>query len=1258
MDYYQISPNISSPAFSSPTGSFISEEDRIDSDIEADILQANIDENTTVRTCSPASLQSSKHLGTSQVFIRKAMLSSVSCQLKNASVKSHVGDPSCVSFRKYVAIGTNKGVIFIFNLHQVLRLCFGNISPPNTPEAKAGEAQGPITVLSQNPNGTLLMTAYSSGRIAVWQIPASVLSEKSGQDTIMGRQYAPDDESDIPETSQRNDGGLNSIQLNCNYAPQEVSLTPKKRGSVSFSNNGGYGRLLCIVDDAHGVGHSIGLCCFTTVSSLAACVDTGGSTIDISNIHLRLNSDLFKFPKISEALAVAGVRACMHSITAYGSQLLILGETGLYLIALRTWNESVIFLLRRKQLQLGLNYMEAALKSITSVNQTNVSYFSNETVDNDYSESLLYNQILTILHDEVLHVLSSQNDENDNWISASSVIESIFRIACMIKKPEFIWLELYPAVRNLPQLASALFNAIFSILKSLPPFEQLRTNCSQPLHEINSKQAFIQLPPDMSKELIDWCLHEDDALEANIDDMNSTCSYNLIDRKVRTEICLLRLHPSCLDLNYILQRLSYAVTSDEFFAKGQLGQSRCQQLYYCLILTSLSPSSSSPIFNKDSQSDSVYQTKELEESNCQLFAYDVSIPCRVFIFIISQFSMVHSKKVEIDHNLIYQLFKGICDSNDQLCRSLLSEFELAVIESIESGLLKHLEQCATLSSEKGLYKVCEYIHQTSGNKLLVLKYQILLLKRIILAKVSNNSTYTSIHSDHNAVKLASCIFQCLEHNINRINKKFLVDDENYDNLKLICFEQAEVLADWDEERTLKVLYGLTNASISEMLELVNSYVKEKTSNQHTTYLILRAFFKCRKVIYNHHQTTNSEECTPDDSDDETTSTTKNWKQFLQNYDTKITELFIYLLVNFELPSSGELLTFLESYNDYAIEHVLKVLSVEKYPIEVAYLYEKSGDLSKATELYEQIFSETWQKLIKEECKLRKTSVDFTSVSLHNSGDQSATIINSVLQKLYDNVHQANQRLVNFCQRRCAQTNDQSEIEGIWFSVIDLLMKCEFVQNHPVLNAQLSNIFYNSFSLVMTYLPPTVIVSHILDINGTEITVNSKINLLVKKFISACQFEANQMVINKQLAGKELTSKQLRTFKEYNCGFSNRSLICSTCGLDLRINNLLTRREWEAKRMMSNDDKALSAKRVIVFHCHHAFHERCLREFQCKTDTPASVVHFWSCSICRPVSYPAVKTNCFYDDMVKLHSDEIKVDNPTQSSTKNEENILF
>ncbi|CAH8573624.1 unnamed protein product [Schistosoma turkestanicum] len=664
---------------------------------------------------------------------------------------------------------------------------------------------------------------------------------------------------------------------------------------------------------------------------------------------------------------------------------------------------------------------------------------------------------------------------------------------------------------------------------------------------------------------------------------------------------------------------------DEFFAKGQLGQSRRQQLYHCLIITSLPPPSSSSTINEDSQSNAIDQVTELEKPNRQLSTYNVSIPCRVFVFITNQINLVHSDEIEIDHNLVYQLFKCVCDSNHKLTRNLLSEFELAVIESIELGLLKHLEQCATLSSEKGLYKVCEYIHQTCGNEFLVLKYQILLLRRIILSNDSNTFTHASIHSDHNAVKLASCIFQYLERHI---NEKLHIGNED---LKVICFEQAEVLASWDEERTLKILFGLTNASISELLNLINSYVKEKISNQRTTHLILRAFFKCRKVICGHYQRNNSEDYVSDASDDEPTSVSKNWREFLQNYDTKITELFIQSLVLFELASSGALLTFLESNDDYAIEHVLKIISVEKYPREVAYLYEMSGDLSKATELYEQIFSETWQKLIKMECELEKTTSDFSSISLHNSTDRSATVISPVLQKLYDNVQQANQRLLNFCQRRCAQTNDQSEIEDIWFSVIDLLMKCEFLQNHPVLNAQLSNIFYNSFSLVLSYLPPTVIVSHILNIDGTEITVNSKINLLVKKFISACQFEANQMALNEQLAGKELTVTQLRTYKQYKRGFSNRSLICSVCGLDLRTNNLLTRRDWRAKIMMLNGEKAVSTKRVVVFHCHHAFHERCLKEFQCKTDTPASV------TVLLPSRVQRMSTFCFRLILINIYA---------------------
>nr|CAH8876022.1 unnamed protein product [Trichobilharzia regenti] len=1532
-DFTKSLTSISSPDLSSLEGSFISEEDRIDSDIEADLLQATIDESATLRTCSPASLQSvqsSKQSSTS-VFIRKVLLSSVSSQLRNAVLKGTVGDPSCISFRKYLAIGTSKGVVFIFNLHQVLRLCFGNISPTNSPEAKAGEGQGPITVISQNPTGTLLMSVYRSGRIAVWQIPASLLCDESEQDTIKGRLHDPDDESDSTGTAQHDD--INSSQSSLQ---QEISMAPKKRSSISLTYTSSYGRLLCVINDAHGVDHSVSLCSFTTVSSLAACVDTGGSvfqlkftkglvgmkvesmcffsgsrveicamealglnavrsdghrdpkqldnqhkaaklsvlyssallamasfnkfiivqlrpriqvaywqplkgppallpymnwywcadsvdkafiafgrgsgiqimqvsrvsgsnntsvdslqmtepnfpdsstllrttaskndenqldfkllysfsfeqnflnlkwisynqviavdeneqlyllssstgeileTVDVSNMRLHYNSDLFKYPRISQALAFAGERACMHSLTAYGSQLLLLGDTGLYLIALRTWNESVTFLLRCKQLHLGLRYMEDALKSLSVVKQAD-ALSTPEKHEQDSNILSMHNHILSILRGEVLSALLSENEEDYNWLPVSSVIESIVRIACMIKQPGFIWSELYPAVRQFPNLTSALFAATFSILKSLPLYGQLRTEISQSTHEINPRQQFIYLTPDMTKHFINWCLDQDDIMDLNTNETKSSDSNTLVNKRLRTEICLLRLHPSCLDLNYVvklcwthslldaylhlytdilmdfetpfrdltmfllksidslngetdvavknddnrtakyghcllvllcsafagesfchqrlpapldqdiplkifnlmlseslsnvksppaflrnvkypllhillqyspidvLNLLTLSISDDEFFVKGELGQSRRQRLYYCLILTSLSPSTlSSPTSNGRPHENVNGAVEQSSQVNCQLQVIDISIPCRIFIFIIHQLSSKNNEEINIDHNLIYQLFERVCDSCDKLPKSLFTEFESAVIESIETGRLKHLEQCVSKSSEIGLYKVCEHIHHTCGNELLVLKYRILRLKNRILDKRNDHpSASVSIHSDAEAVKLASCIFQYLERSLCHDNKEFSSDNEQFKNLLSICFEQTEVLADWDEDRTLKVLFKLTNASISELLGFINSYVKENSSNQRATYLILRAYFKYRQCQRKVSQGTTPNASDDDDGDDDeheddTATVSNNWKEFLKNCSMDVMELYINLLICYGLTSSSDaLLNFLESYDDYRVDFVLRIISVEKYPREVAYLYEKSGNFTKAMELYEQV---------------------------------------------------------------------------IWFSVVDLLMKCEFLQNHPVLNAYLSGIFYSAFSLVITYLPPATIVSHILNMDGTKTTMNLKINLLVKKFISACQFEANQMVLNKRLAGQELTVKQFRIFTQYKCGFSNHILICSLCGLDLRRNNLLTRRNWKTS-VITNGDKSSNPNRLVVFQCRHAFHEECLQE--CKGNAQAPKIQSWSCLICRPTSHTPVKKNGYCNNDVTPQSDDIRLDNPPiASSEKNSNSLLF
>nr|AAW26375.1 SJCHGC03598 protein [Schistosoma japonicum] len=57
----------------------------------------------------------------------------------------------------------------------------------------------------------------------------------------------------------------------------------------------------------------------------------------------------------------------------------------------------------------------------------------------------------------------------------------------------------------------------------------------------------------MCKHFIDWCLNQSDILEANTSDVNPIYSYSSSNKKLMTEICLLRLHPSCLDLNYAVR---------------------------------------------------------------------------------------------------------------------------------------------------------------------------------------------------------------------------------------------------------------------------------------------------------------------------------------------------------------------------------------------------------------------------------------------------------------------------------------------------------------------------------------------------------------------------------------------------------------------------------------------------------------------------------------------------------------------------------
>ncbi|CAH8654360.1 unnamed protein product [Heterobilharzia americana] len=124
-----------------------------------------------------------------------------------------------------------------------------------------------------------------------------------------------------------------------------------------------------------------------------------------------------------------------------------------------------------------------------------------------------------------------------------------------------------------------------------------------------------------------------------------------------------------------------------------------------------------------------------------------------------------------------------------------------------------------------------------------------------------------------------------------------------------------------------------------------------------------------------------------------------------------------------------------------------------------------------------------------------------------------------------------------------------------------------------------------------------------------------------------------MALNKRLAGRELTVMQLQIFKQYKRGFSNRNLLCPLCGLDLRTNNLVNRRSWK----VPNDENTSEVKQVVAFHCHHAFHERCLKNRLHSGKTHVTSAQSSSCSICRPANANESKQPTILDPNYSTHN---------------------
>ncbi|TGZ72317.1 hypothetical protein CRM22_002163 [Opisthorchis felineus] len=1549
------SPTISSPDVTSLAGS-ITSEDRLDSDIEADLQQTRI--AAAVERFSVASSDALLHGSVSgavsaigdtasrqsssltaggdqnqSTFFQYAMLSGIASQLNSLSSKMDIGSPSCLSYRTHLIIGTTKGVIFVFSLRQVLRFCFGCSGDQKDANA---DSHGSVTSLCQNRDGSLLLSGYSSGRIAVWQLTAPA-SSTSGKDTAT-------DETATEDNSQ----GAVDLSFGSETSHTPVKSLTSRLSSLRAGSGSTTDRfkscLLCVVDDAHGVDQAIHFCLFTTVPSLAVCVDTGGSVfqlhfkrgltglkreavcffsgsrgeicgldtlgssssyaehlagcvagdavsessshdkvdflrsasaqtlasyalvamasftklviatlrpriqivywqplrgpasclpllswqwdhrhcacgcssravlafgrgsvvhllravhpsevptnrslsvagalhfelthsielsynllalswissknqmvaldnasqlhlldssnggdieiLDLSSVGISYNSELFKGLQdrglISEALASAGKSACAHSISVYGSKMIVLGSDGIHVFGMRTWVAIVKSLFVHGLLETALSHCDNALVMLQSRESLEVAPMRRLELSlpevpsiPEYPSSLssLRIQIASLLRKYMLPLFS---DWPESWCSVSfAVIRAVVSVGSRVDSGELIFNDFYPLVETVDEWQSWFFVALVQLIRTFPIFGVLSGEKLISLCDDKSKDHALRyaVPPNISMNLLEWCLTPSkQCFRAMYWEQDSAPASHGDPGRVWAEQCLLRLPPACIDLNQAVKlcwnhqlytAYLHLYTNilmdfetpfkqlieclDEENKSKQISipssQSDCGQHLLLLIRAAFAAESSSHdalppplcadaptrIFNLllsesivtgeykrltcprfprlrlllqynavdflnlltlSTSSDSFFQEGELGlahrthllhkliactlESTLDHSSSFTSCAPHVFQFIVHQLTLPDNRQIEIEESKLFQLFKRICNDSGGRTEKTSLLFQSAVIELMSMDRFTDLEACLTLAQEAGLNYICEYIHRVRGDRFSAFRDQLNELEHF----EATHPGFTTQPSDsyQELSQMAEQVFVFLEQvfpldgRITEAPSDMNMTPDDVSCLRGTVVEKLEVFTMWDAERTLRILHSIFGSSISELLLLLfpefSLYQSRKLGepndreikNSTTCLNLLRVYFRCRQTLQSR---LHSDDNLPDAPSGLNLSllTQNNWDRFLMELEPSVSEYYVYLLSRQSSCQEVSLMPFLlENLSTYRPSVVLQILSVERHPNEMAYLYETLGDLEKAAKLYESTFLKSWNSHIQSHpsnsCALSTTD---------SLSPNASAVPSKMLPHLVDGVSRTSaDSWFAFCQRQTSQDGiSDKRIEEIWFHVIDVLLGVQASLTDSRLISEMNEVFH----LLMSYIPSSIslptIVSYVLQSANKENAAkfDKKTNALVTRLVATCQFEADQMMLNTQLARTDLTSLLSSALTRFGRGFGTTQTHCALCAVHLRSSLVMT------KHLQGGS----SGNTTILFRCGHVFHTACLQGHSSTTELCAPVLHR-SCPLCEP-----------------------------------------
>lgn len=865
---------------------------------------------------------------------------------------------------------------------------------------------------------------------------------------------------------------------------------------------------------------------------------------------------LFTGGNVSKAMAVAGERACYHSLAAFGSQILLLGLKSVHVLTLRTWNERIDFLLKQKlyseALKLALSFYEERAKAVTGLIGKKPQ--RQEQVGNKMLD------ILSTYADQIMTQLCPEHGRIELLIHHYQTHVPVCVEYCIaINKRDFLFGKIFERFSTDPVCQGVFLESLESyildeVLTYLPPAVG-----KEFVNHYSDKQKFSAL---------ETCLVHLDILSFDIHQVMTLCwAHGLYDGILY--IYNKGMNDYITPLEELLGILHKAVSSGKQLTDGQiiLGNKLLVYISCCLAGRSY-PRGDIPQERAKTVKTEVFEcvvslhnnkhgamvypflktllhfdTREFLNVLALAFEEEEFICCEsinqrqrvvdillqimvesegfsptqvgaLFTFLARQMAK-HENSIIVNRLLFEQVIEFLTNPKDD---TRVEERQQALIELLQAGGLAEIDEDRLLNLAEGakFYRVCEYLYQQKEQ-----------FDKILTCYLQDPSRKPQVFY---------YAWEILE------NQKYTTEQKQ-------CLE-TQIIASIEE------IIDIDNKKISELLteffpHRLHEIVNQLQARPFVLYQLLQGLFNKREIL-------------------QQSSPTQGIKDNFE-INPDIQEKYIELMCQY---NPEQVYSYIRSTEGYRLEETLEICRHFKVMDATAYVLEKAGDIHGAF----SIMLENLQKRVKE-----------VMSELEESGNLNKCVTWSKLNTEL-------LVIIQLCQRNSSQM-DHDARGSLWFPLLETIMapqrQLREKVNTEILEA-LKELTKDLLNSMMGYVTLPAILQRIVQDPAYATGKFCEIRELIMGMFDTYNYEKTLLATTNHLLYNDLHNQLAHLRLMANSCYSSYPNICKLCN----------------KEYSSVPEK----EEVLLFKCGHSFHLDCLDNVHSVTVNDDGVQQ-WSCYKC-------------------------------------------